>query len=528
MESYKQQTKERSREMIWEHAVYSLTIRRSNNRVLQEEHIRTLWSHVFFKSKYTRVPFADYIPDTSYLNSWCDFANNIYGFKRASELKIVYLCGPEPENDLNILLRLGVSIENIWAIEANKKAFEKAIENIRNIYPTLKIFHGSIDAFFKIYPTPFDIIYLDFTAPLFSKEQKPFQTIHTIFDNQVLSELGVLITNYSVPDKTEDNVEFLADFFIDQEYLEGTVHGAISSEGEMLTWFGDSARSHYGTGNTQTLISKIDTNFKGAYSAFCSLYPIYYANAVSPDYRIAKDPILFKKMYNDEKINQKKSSNKYFGDNILYENHPAFGFVNRLNSSKHDLSQAWSNVYGVKESGGRCSRLEAITLSAFLRSEFISNDNDIFSPTLKHSIINTYRAIEWIEDRRLFCDILFPNILAEIALFQLGLPYHPQMNNHKRFKYTAKTREMNTDIITFDRCRSFYDWIPLMEFYDATISALERQIILRSCLDIIGGKQAALTPIPIYDSGVSIVGIGEAEKLNLEYVCGFPERKDIN
>ncbi|MNW62171.1 hypothetical protein D3C74_402870 [compost metagenome] len=75
---------------------------------------------------------------------------------------------------MHILLRLGVRIENIWAIEADKGHFHTAIENIRNEYPTLKVFHGSIEAFFKIYRMSFDIIYLDFTAPLFPREKKPF------------------------------------------------------------------------------------------------------------------------------------------------------------------------------------------------------------------------------------------------------------------------------------------------------------------------------------------------------------------
>jgi len=142
-------------------------------------------------------------------------------------LKVVYLSGPEPKNDLEILLRLGVSIENIWAIKADKKYFKTAIDNVRYNYPTLKVFHGSIDAFFKIHPLSFEILYLDFTAPLFSKEKKPFLTLHNIFDNQVLSEMGILITNYSVPDRTEEGIELLVNFFVDHKYLEGSVHGAF-------------------------------------------------------------------------------------------------------------------------------------------------------------------------------------------------------------------------------------------------------------------------------------------------------------
>ncbi|MGO4695295.1 hypothetical protein AB4Z50_13555 [Paenibacillus sp. 2TAB26] len=526
VETYKQDIKERSREMIWEHAVYSLTSNRSNNRVLKEEYIRNLWNYIFYKCKYTKNYFLTYQPDVSILNSWCDFANNTYGFKKASDLKVVYLCGPEPENDLHILLRLGVRIENIWAIEADKGYFNTAIENIRNNYPILKVFHGSIETFFKIYPMSFDIIYLDFTAPLFSKEKKPFSTIHTIFDNQILSELGVLITNSSVPDKTDEGIDFLADFFVDQRYLEGNVHGAIDNNGDLITWFGDGVGQYYGTGNKAALASKIADNFEGAYSSFCSVYPIFYANVVSPDYRVSNERVLFEKLFNnDEAAYNKFISQEYRDEYMIYEDYPQVGFVERINSSDLKLSKYWDNVYRAKEAGGRCNRSEAVRVSALLRSGFSRGDTEIYSPTLLKSVKETYKIMDEIEKKRLFCDIIFPDILTEIALNQLGLPYHPQMFNHRRYSYTAKKRKMFTDIFTFDRCRAFYDWIPLIEFYGANVATLERQMILRSCIDAIGGKQLGFTPIPVYDSGVSVIGMFEEEWA--KFIHGLPARVEL-
>ncbi|WP_152669054.1 hypothetical protein [Paenibacillus sp. DMB20] len=103
---------------------------------------------------------------------------------------------------------------------------------------------------------------------------------------------------------------------------------------------------------------------------------------------------------------------------------------------------------------------------------------------------------------------------------------HSQMFNHRRYSYTAKVRRMFTDIFTFDRCRAFYDWIPLIEFYGANVATLERQMILRSCIGAIGGKQLGFTPIPIYDSGVSVIGMFEEEWA--PFINEIPGRKNYN
>jgi len=51
-------------------------------------------------------------------------------------------------------------------------------------------------------------------------------------------------------------------------------------------------------------------------------------------------------------------------------------------------------------------------------------------------------------------------------------------------------------------------------------------MILRSCIDVIGGKQLQFTPIPVYDSEVSVVGMFEDEWVR--FVHGFPERMVLN
>ena len=183
METYKQDIKEKAREEIWKHAIRSLTSNRNESKVISEDYIRDAWDYINFKCQYTKDYFATQEIDVQYLNDWVDFSERLYNSKRASDLKVVYLCGPEPENDLNVMIKYGIKIENVWAIESKENIYKRAIESVRERYINLKIFHGNIKDFFEIYNYKFDIIYLDFISPIFSKDNAPFNVIHNLFDD---------------------------------------------------------------------------------------------------------------------------------------------------------------------------------------------------------------------------------------------------------------------------------------------------------------------------------------------------------
>jgi len=65
-------------------------------------------------------------------------------------------------------LKLGVKIENIWAVEKGDDSYKKALTVAKEKFSNLKIFHGEINDLIKVYKISFDIIYLDFTVPIFS------------------------------------------------------------------------------------------------------------------------------------------------------------------------------------------------------------------------------------------------------------------------------------------------------------------------------------------------------------------------
>ncbi|MFP3916538.1 hypothetical protein U5N28_01910 [Lysinibacillus telephonicus] len=527
MNTYKQSIKNKSRIQLWKHAINTVTVNRSNTRILTEEYIRELWMYIcseeFFDSGFlNKIHFK-------YLNDWCEFANVTYGTKSPKELRVIYLSGPEPENDLKILLQLGISIENIWAVEANEEVYKKALENIKEKYPTLKIFNGIIEDFFEICPKEFDIVYLDFTAPLFSKEQKPFKTVNKLFDNQILSELGVLITNSNVPDKEEEGVEFLTDFFLPHSNIEGTIHGLIGDNEQPITWFGDGAGSHYGY-EREVFKEKIQMNFKEAYSSFCSIYPIFYSNLVSPYYRLFNNRAAYKKFfkYPEDKLKEEIKeintfnylSETYFFFNSL-EDYPAWSFLRSLSSSEYSIYKYWNTVFTQKENGKKFSRLESVILADIFQKPQFWNKQLI----KENLLLEIPKITESLSEYELFCDKHFSNNWFEVALNQFGYPYHTNFKNHKRFEYTAKVRTMFIDVFTFDRCRSFYDWLPMLEFYSNDLSKAERQIIARICIDKLGGKQSTFTFLPTY-TGTNIGGIGQIG--SEEFVDKVPLRVEIN
>lgn len=135
MTTYKQTIKEKSRRSIWEHAVSSLTTNRSDSRILDKAYLKNLAGYVERNSGWSinLLEFQNYL----------QFLDVVYGKKTPEELKVAFHCGPEPENDVEVLLSLGVRLENMFAFEKEKNEFGKAVSSLRGKYPQLKIFNGT-------------------------------------------------------------------------------------------------------------------------------------------------------------------------------------------------------------------------------------------------------------------------------------------------------------------------------------------------------------------------------------------------
>ena len=488
--TYKKELKDLTRQLVWGSAVDSLTINREMSRVLNKEYIERLWEYVFNDNliKLGIISKSDF----SYIRDWILFSDITYQVKSPESLKVALFCGPEPENDVNHLLELGVRIENIYAFEYEKRLFETAIQSLKQTFPTLKIYNGKIETFIISSPIKFDIIYLDFTASIIAN----IQTISTIIDHNALSELGVLAINSCFPDKTEENVTILTDYFYFQSCFEYGVFYGGENKGRFIE-----STFAYGLNYEQTK-SMIESHFEDAYSAFQTSFVSNYMNHIKPFYVVLNNPILKKRLFttNDKLIARVKDDFENSESVCLEpEQFSLYHFFCKISNDK------WNSF--IEEKGAcKFSRKDATTLMyAFLDAKY-NNYEIALSDSLKKSLPQIDKNLP---DRRggLFCDIPMIHLWLEIAINQLGYPYHINMKNHKRYAYTSKTRKMCLDIFTLDQCRSFYDWLPMIEYYGDDLAKIERQMISRICVDAINKHTIYYLERQYF--GSAIVGINE-------------------
>ena len=419
--------------------------------------------------------------------------------------------------------------------------YQSALNNAKNQYPTLKIFNGSISDLLKITSFKFDIIYLDFTAPLFSKQSKPLLTINSIFENDSLSDLGILIINSSIPDKTEENIEFLAAYFrchpfMESEILHGIQEKKYFTEGVDCNGFID--KENYDAAVAEGDIEyaegspiyeeAIRSNFEFAYSAFSSHYPTMVAGYIQPMWRVASSSALKRMLLkiDDQQIKScisqmtsftdyESSGEPYEDDDIqdkinlsggeVFENStdfPIWNFILIIKKSKNNVCKYWYEQFTKKN--GVVSLFESIQLYDLLRNAQYSYKK-IISETLAKSID---KVISALPDGHggVFCDVPMPHLWIELAVNHLGNSYHVNTNQHWRAKYQAKDREMYLDMFVFDNCRALYNWLPMINLYGQDMASIERQIIVRSCMDAITKQNHHSSFFSYY--GANLIGVG--------------------
>ena len=154
-------------------------------------------------------------------------------------------------------------------------------------------------------------------------------------------------------------------------------------------------------------------------------------------------------------------------------------------------------------------------------------------------------AVKVIEDMikpkkmgTMFCDLPMIHLWLEMIVNSLGYPYHANLKNHERHRYTAKERQMCVDVFTFDQCRGLYDWLPMIEYqadyvkdyYDmlniskATYveATVETTLRSRMCVDAIAKNSLGVIQQQYF--GSAIVGEGEQP---WAHFYDFPKRVEL-
>lgn len=202
---YKQEEKNIARSAVIGTAIRALCSDRAKSTLASRDHMRKVRDELISRGGRDQYA-AEHLSDET-IERWEKFYDAIIQFKNPENLKIAYLSGPNPENDLREMTKLGVLPENIWAFESHAKTYNDAVVSaLSSEFPFIKLIKAGVGDFFQASPQKFDIIYLDFCGPLPSKNKKSktLKTIANILSFHTLNSPGSLITNVCLPTEEQD------------------------------------------------------------------------------------------------------------------------------------------------------------------------------------------------------------------------------------------------------------------------------------------------------------------------------------
>ena len=353
------------------------------------------------------------------------------------------------------------------------------MEIIKHVYPAIKIFRTKIDNLFEVIKTKFDIVYLDYTAPFFSKEQTPYKTTMELYKYNIIDDFGVLITNYSEINPKDSQFEETKSVLHDYFYYQEAVH-------ELKGYESGAYLENPAINEESNFKNIVDENYENLYSYFLTHFHLYLSEIITPARNIFHNQSI-KSMLFDEKALKEyiKKTQSYnasnmeefftFGDKEL--NSTFYWFEHFIENIKSQNQQLYS--YITKEHIDQFIALINLLKDVHTKEK------------LKTLNQNTFEYISQTQINLLdskggyFCDVPMIHLWYSLLINQLGSPYHVNLKNHQRFKYTGNSRAMYVDIFTLDKCRYFYDWIPSIATLPETMLNVGKQILIRIIIDII-------------------------------------------
>jgi hypothetical protein len=519
MTAYNEPSKNKARSLVIETAIKTLTSERNSATLARRSYVRDVRDHIIENGTKYDVPQAKALQDTT-IDRWESFYDSITQSRSPANLKVAYLAGPNPENDLRVFCNAGLLPENIWAFESEKETYLKAVSSaLTSEFPFIKIIHGGIDSFLEASPQRFDIIYLDFCGPLPSRnnKQKTLNTITQLLAKHSLNSPGIFTTNVALPTKEQDSIgrELLSklvacylypkDFLEDNQSEQNFVEGAIAHGYDHREW-----------------IEMVRADLDQFYGQFVTRLIMDHASFISPYDRFPSHNVLFKRFF---KIDNKQKlqalitdlyhfNEEYGGGDVITDagSYPILWTLAALDKKLNakdvnypqyvheDLEfQRFSELFlrQLSVTGNKVELIENISKMSFLLSEgslqskFLSENLSALSRN--HSFRDFYN----------FCDLVLFHQIMELLFRQVAFPYHVNVEKTKRWTYQAKDTPMFMDMIVLDECRYLYDWMPTSDRISYGISDSQRQLAYRFALDGVSKHRRWYNPE--YFSGTAVV-----------------------
>lgn len=520
--TYKQPIKQKARSEALTHAVKLLTTRRKKAAIAPRGYVRLAREKCkdleFWQYKYAALNCTD-----DDVRSWEDFHKSTVGSLRAKDLTIAYLAGPEPTNDIQTLIDLGVSAQNIWAFEVSNTEFEMAIRDVRDSsIRGIKLVKMKMEEYFASTPRRFDIIYFDACATFPSNEQKTLQTVAAIFRYSALNPLGVLITNFSAPDTKNpedlDNYSHLISAYLyPKRTLDATYRGAFfagsSAEEDSLMPskeimssdvddqyedgdFGDEDDhgdfeedpADYVDPDEEYLFDKVKKNFEFYYGSFITRQIMDLGSIIAPVDRLLKSK-LWNNLFADKKLVFKAARDLMCDDEggeVVHEG-SSYSLIRTMmfldvyegkdvlySESTRKFLRRWVSQL-VECNGDERKAVEII--SAF----YACRRNKSF---WKEGMTDV-RDFDYQNRMPQLCDVPTEDLGFYPIFAQYSYPSHLNVREVKRYSYVAegKNNRMFLDVLPFDECRYIYDWLSSGHLVGGDLEAISTQLTFRFALD---------------------------------------------
>lgn len=500
--SYSQPTKQLARSEALTHAVTLLTERRQQAAIAPPDYVRAV------KKACEKLTYDD-----EYLNaaencleedvtSWENFRASVVGSLKPEDLTIAYLAGPEPDNDLNTLLGLGVRAENIWAFEIGDSHFESALQKVKDSkIRGVKLIKMKMEDFFDSTPRRFDIIYFDACATFPSNDQKTLRIVSSIFKNSSLNSLGVLITNFSTPDISNpvdlENYSHLISSYLYSKSTLDQINDAelYSSESAEADGFylsketfppepGDRAKYFY---------DEVTENFDFYYGSFITRQLMDLSSIISPIERLSGSKIWDSLFIEKNRVvtECKKwlepvdAENSDFSHAYIFEG----GNFSLLNAITYLDDKNAPYPASVKKFIDRwlqqlteCNGKPKITIEKILLFYACRDNTNFWTNSMQELKEFNYRG----KMPRL-CDMPTEELGFYPIFAQYSYPAHCNVSEVRRFTYIAedKNNRMFLDILPFDECRYVYDWLSSAHLAAGDLERLSTQLTFRFALDSI-------------------------------------------
>ncbi|WP_345238702.1 hypothetical protein [Flavisolibacter ginsenosidimutans] len=502
---YNQEVKRQSRELLINNAIDALTVNRFDSFLVSKEKLDKITDH--FKGLFFKILNSKHFDAMNQLNwlihgektNWYNFYDSMCQSKDASALKVLYLSGPEPLNDIEMFLNKGISLANIWAIESDKNTYQQAVSALIEAELPVKIHRGTLTEFFELTNHQFDIIYYDACTPFISPTSSPFETLKQIFLNNRLTGLSALITNFAEPKTNLNWGETLACWYASAtEFQSPPIDFKLGwdeiTKSTSLKDYGDYINKHL-----HEYYDYFLTQFISCFaSEIIPIWQVFALSSVQSNF-FWQEQELFKLL---STIKSEAPPTETMKDFIAMVQHyklavSAYPLLNWTRLSEELLGSNHVVNTFLHSKRKKMALGDALYLGSLLKSfeegnsGFNTFTREICSPRFRELLIE----LDFFDRHlHLTCDIPMKNLIVELFFGLYGFPYVANTEQCLSLKYKAKETWMFSNCFIFDQCRYLYDYIPSPDLFKTFFSEIHHQVILRGCIDLIHRKHLELNP----------------------------------